>query len=134
MKTLRFYGLFRLCLLMLLAVLLPLRGAVAAAMLCPGGQAAQLQLSAAPAGMTMHDHAHMQAHEAQTGQAHHAQASGELAKCNTCCDFCAMTPLPATEPLLPVAQALATVRYPHLLAPAPSFVSGGQERPPRPVC
>ncbi|HSI49992.1 MAG TPA: DUF2946 family protein [Ideonella sp.] len=124
----------RLCLLLLLAVLLPLRGAVAAAMLCPGGQAMQLQLSAAPAGMAMHDHAHMHEHEAQAGQAHHAQPSGELAKCNTCCDFCAMTPLPATEPLLPVAQALANVRYPHLLAPAPSFVSGGQERPPRAAC
>jgi len=120
----------RLCLLVLLAVLLPLRGAVAAAMQCPGGQATQMQLSAAPAGMSMHDHAHM--HEVHAEQVQYA--SGEFAKCNTCCDFCAMTPLPATEPLLPVAQALATVRYPHLLAPAPSFVWGGQERPPRAAC
>jgi hypothetical protein len=124
----------RLCLLVLLALLLPLRGAVAAAMLCPGGQAAQAQLSvpmmADPAAMH-HDHAAMLAAQAHAQHGGGQHGDGEQAKCNSCCDFCALSSLPAAEPQLPAVPVPVTAIYAPLQVPAASFVSVGPERPPR---
>jgi hypothetical protein len=110
---------FRICLLLLLAVLLPMRGAVAAAMLCPvEGQA--------------HHDVGMQAAHAHAGADHHdGHDHGVPDKCNMCSAFCALTPLASAAPKLPEPAALPAVKFPEFPAPAASFLSDGQERPPR---
>lgn len=122
----------RLCLLILLSLLLPVHGAVAAAMLCPAGSGHETTLNAAVVATDSHvaagaDHAQHH-HEADTGGGH-ATAGAE--KCNLCCDFCSMTPLLSSPPSIPVPRDLSAPTFPDLLAPAPSFLSDGQERPPR---
>ena len=134
----------RIWLLVLLAVLLPVRGAVAAAMLCPpassGGQSSVATAvsdvdhhATGAAGHAEHEHADHQ------HAGHDADASGTgghhdgFGKCNLCCDFCSMTPLLSTLPAVPMPPDLASVSFADLLAPAPSFLSDGQERPPRSI-
>ena len=109
----------RICLLLLLVLLLPFRGAVAAAMLCPvEGQA--------------HHDVGMQAAHAHAGADHHDDhGHGAPDKCNMCYAFCALTPLAGAAPKLPEPAALPAVKFPEFPAPAPSFLSDGQERPPR---
>jgi hypothetical protein len=67
--------------------------------------------------------------DAPTSGGHH-DGSG---KCNLCCDFCSMTPLLATLPSVPTPPNLSSVLFPDLSALAPSFLSDGQERPPRSI-
>lgn len=115
----------RICFLLLLAVLLPLRGAVAAAMLCPVGSAgvqSELRVAehAGHEGMDPHETAHDGGHE-----------HGTVDKCNMCSAFCSLTPLASDAPQLPEPAALAGIRFPGFSTPAPSFLSDGQERPPR---
>lgn len=83
-----------------------------------------------------HEHEHVDHQHAAHGSGmpassgHHADGFG---KCNLCCDFCSMTPLLSTLPTIPTPLNLASVSFPDLFAPAPSFVSDGQERPPRSI-
>jgi len=127
----------RLWFLLLLAVLLPIRGAVAAAMLCPvGGAGMQVELRAAGPGAHhemdgSHDH-HEAADPAHAGSEHRdGHDPGVADKCNMCSAFCSLTPLLSEPPRLPEPMALPSVKFPDLSTPAPSFVSDGQERPPR---
>jgi len=129
--------LVRLWFLLLLAVLLPIRGAVAAAMLCAvGAGSPQTEWRAveprAHADMdAVHEH-HEAADHAHTGSDHHdGHDQGVADKCNMCSAFCALTPLWSEAPRLPEPMALPSVGFPDLSTPAPSFVSDGQERPPR---
>jgi hypothetical protein len=148
--TLAFVKIWRTWLLVLLAVLLPVRGAVAAAMLCPiSGSGVQLELAtagqsaghaAADHQALSHDHSavhdHASAHDhapdaSGDGHAGHDHAASEA--CNACSAYCSLTPFvsnlpPLVEPLDPTA-----VKFADLAAPPPSFVSGGQERPPRTI-
>lgn len=132
----------RIWLLVLLAVLLPVRGAVAAAMLCPPASAeSERTVAAAGAEMEHHvmdhgehvhaDHEHA-GHDAGTPGTggHHSEGFG---KCNLCCDFCSITPLLSTLPSVPTPLNLSWVPFPRLFAPSPSFLSDGQERPPRSI-
>jgi len=115
-KTLRIW------LLVLLAVLLPLRGAVAAAMPCEGiGHHAPAQ----PA----HAHHAMHAAPADHGAPHHDHAGVD--KCNLCASCCAATPMPMM--CSPTVAALddRAATFPALRAAAATFLSAGQERPPR---
>jgi hypothetical protein len=134
----------RIWLLVLLAVLLPIRGAVAAAMLCQS-QGAGGQSTVAMAGSETDHHAigavDHAAHEHADHQhaEHDSDAAGTgghhdgFGKCNLCCDFCSMTPLLSALPSVPTPPNLSSVAFPALLAPAPSFLSDGQERPPRSI-
>ena len=133
---------FRLWLLILLAVVLPIRGAAAAAVLCPpmgsGGPqplavvehhpAAAAQRAAGP-----HDHQQLQHHHGPGG--HHDQhgSSGTPDAGKLCAAFCSATPLLSGLPTVAVPLQLSTVTFPALTAPRPSFVSGGQDRPPRTI-
>ncbi len=125
----------RLWLLLLLAVLLPIRGAVAGAMLCPAGGAgmpAALQAVAAQAGhhdMSTHTAAHE--HGGAGHQDHHDHGSTD--RCNMCSAFCSLTPMLSDVPRLPAPTALPALKFPEFASPAPSFLSDGQERPPRSV-
>jgi len=82
-----------------------------------------------------HEHADHQMEHAENDA--DAPASGGhhdgFGKCNLCCDFCSMTPLLSTQPSIPTPPNLSSVQFPDLFAPAPSFVSDGQERPPRSI-
>jgi hypothetical protein len=129
----------RIWLLVLLAVLLPVRGAVAAAMLCPPTNTQGQLVVAATTAATDHgehrhaDHLHA-AHDAGAGGTggHHAGSDGS-AKCNLCCDFCSMASLLSALPSIPAPLDLSAVSFPRLSAPSPSFLSDGQERPPRSI-
>ncbi|MET0518529.1 MAG: hypothetical protein ABW005_06805 [Burkholderiaceae bacterium] len=151
----------RLCLLLLLALLLPFRGAVAAAMPCAmvnhgqmttpellpqtGDERADPQSMASghePAGIDMDmDMAQHSAHsmdgdaDHRDGGADHGQhdhgTSSHGDKCNLCSASCALTPLLSAMPTLHPPLALAAAGFPAPAVPGPSFLSDGQERPPR---
>jgi hypothetical protein len=129
-------------LLLLLAVLLPVRGALAAAMLCPvaeAGMQAELHAQVVPAMHEDMDHAmahsgHGEVHDHAAPSHHHdGHDHGAADKCNMCSAFCSLTPLVSGPPTLPEPPALSDVKFPHLSIPAPSFISDGQERPPRTI-
>lgn len=121
-----------------LALLIPIRGAVAGAMLCPAGGAlaaasSHMQHPAAHDGATAlhhddgahHDHAHHE--QAQPSPTHTSHDTG----CNLCASFCSMTPMPSAAPTIEPSTLSTTLSFPSLQAPAPSFQSGGPDRPPR---
>ncbi|HWI10846.1 MAG TPA: DUF2946 family protein [Burkholderiaceae bacterium] len=120
MKTLR------LCLLVLLAVLLPIRGAVAAAMPC-----ASTGMHHESGAVAMHAHHAGMAASGHDPAAHGEHHAGGAPTCNLCCDFCSMATLPGSPAALPLATNFATLSFPDLFAPLPNFLSDGQERPPR---
>lgn len=120
--------------MLLLALLLPIRGAVAAAMPCAavgagqGAPAMAMSMAATPhEAMAQADPAHC-LHDAQPAAGHgHAAGSG----CSLCGDICSMTPLPGVPPTVPAPLAPPSVAFPDVSAPTPSFLSEGPERPPR---
>ena len=127
--------LLRIWLLVVLAVLLPMRGAMSATMLCvpPGaGSAHETSLAASHAD---HGDNHGQAHEShepalhgEGGPAHDHSAAD---RCNLCSASCSSPPLPSASAGIEEPAILTSVSFPDLCAPAPTFQSGGQERPPR---
>ncbi|NUO71086.1 MAG: hypothetical protein HOQ10_00015 [Frateuria sp.] len=136
MKTIRIW------LLVLLAVLLPVRGAVAAAMLCPVGSIgmqSELRMHEHPASHEAMDHGAAHAHadhqHDHAGAGHHDDGQGQGAsdKCNMCSAYCSLTPLVSEVPTLLEPVDLAAVKFPDLSSPAPTFLSDGQERPPRSI-
>ncbi|TXI24885.1 MAG: DUF2946 domain-containing protein [Roseateles sp.] len=127
MKTVRIW------LLLLLAVLLPIRGAVAAAMLCPVGSSG-MQSELRLGDTSEHHHMDHEAAHAPDDAGHHGgHDHGPADKCNMCSAFCSLTPLVSDAPRLPVPEALPAVKFPDVSTPAPSFLSDGQERPPRTI-
>lgn len=127
--------LLRIWLLVLLATLIPVRGAVAAAMLCsaagPGSQG-ELRVMDPRAAGGVHD-AEAQAHHRHDGGAGHDHKAAQKDKCNLCAASCALTPLLSEPAGISEPRDLADVPFPSITAPAPSFLSGGQERPPRSI-
>jgi hypothetical protein len=131
----------RVLLMLLLMVVLPVRGAMAAAMLCLPQDGAQSQKVMVQhlGGESAKSHDH-----AQHGHGHHSQAedtqaeqdddvaSGSADDCNLCASFCSLTPLASTAPDLchPWAQGALN---PAPSVTAPSFVSDGEDRPPRTI-
>jgi hypothetical protein len=120
-----------------LALLLPLRGAVAGAMLCPAGGASAV-VSSHMQHAAAHDDATAVHHDgAHHDHAHHEQAqptstsSSHDTGCNLCIAFCSMTPMPSAAPTIEPSTLSTTLSFPALQAPAPSFQSGGPDRPPR---
>ncbi|HEX6703782.1 MAG TPA: DUF2946 family protein [Albitalea sp.] len=135
MKSLRIWF------LLLLAVLLPVRGAMAAAMLCPPagvGMQGEMRLmdhhaaghhhQAADGLQHEHDHA---THDHSSGG--HDDGKSSQDSCNLCTAFCSVTPMVSNPPTVAAPQELSATTFPDLSAPAPSFLSDGQERPPRSI-
>ena len=125
MKTLRPW------LLVLLMLLVPLRGALAAAQSCPvaGGQQRVEQV--------VHDHAahhgaHVHATSDHAASSTHADHDGAGSKCSACALFCSVAGLLSTSVAIPDGPPGAAV-FPRIATPALSFVSGGQDRPPRSI-
>jgi hypothetical protein len=132
---------FRIWLLVLLAVLLPIRGAVAAAMLCPtagletssvamadheGTHQATAELMADGHGAHQDAHQHSMASEA--GGPHDG-----VDKCGLCCDLCSMTPMMTSALTVASPLSFGVALFTEPFTPAPSFLSDGQERPPRTI-
>lgn len=132
----------RVCLLVLLAVVLPVRGVLAATMLCPSGSplgAAQGLMSKAHEHMGMDEDSMDGSAAAPLGLHQHSDAWGKPAhqggfeKCVQCCDFCSITPLVASEPTIATPSSFSVVHFLDLIAQRPNFLSDGQERPPRTI-
>lgn len=115
----------RFWLLLFIAVLLPLRGAVAAAMLC--GLPVSPAQHAPAAGHEAH-------HATHHGSGHHEPKASPVAdKCNLCAASCCLTPLASAPPVVAAPLEVGTVLFPEVDAPPASFLSDGQERPPRSI-
>ena len=131
----------RILILILLAFLLPVRGAVAAAMLCPAGEDATA--AAFAVGHGQHDrHVHDDPGMHADRSAAHTDAGtdapgGESAAgthsntCHFCASGCCATPLGAAPSAVASPVVTASVTFPALSAPAPAFHSDGQDRTPR---
>ena len=123
-----------------MAVLLPARGAVAAAMLCSvGTTGVQSEWQVQPAGHQALDHtmadAHGEHHHDHASKSHDHAGEGHAASdhCNMCSAYCSVTPLASAIPTLPQLLEPPSVRFPDFDSPAPTFLSDGQERPPRSI-
>jgi len=133
--------LLRLWFLVLLALLLPVRGAMAAAMPCmPAGGGSHAEV-AEVVMMDSDDVAHHDGmHHGHDAQVHgptpgsdsgpgHGHASQD--KCTMCSASCSSPPLASTFPVIDGPVVLSTASFPAFSAPTPTFQSDGQERPPR---
>ena len=127
----------------MLAVLLPVRGAVAAAMLCPVASSGE-QMELAMEGHSAmhkamdhamsHDHAGGHDHAASTAADEHPGHDHAASEgCNACSAYCSLTPLLSDVPRLAEPLDRTAVKFSELSVPPPSFVSDGQERPPRTI-
>lgn len=141
----------RLFVLLLLAVLLPLRGAVAATMVCAEpGEANQTVMAVGAAHHDMHSgHPHGSDHDvssdAQATHGDHAVHPPSVADshddgawaasdtCHICASGCHAAALATTAPVVAGPVMTAKVVFPTISAPAPAFQSDGQERPPRSI-
>jgi hypothetical protein len=125
----------RIWLLVLLAVLLPVRGAVAAGVLCPNESSpAHEQVMDDDHGMMGHHMESSKAHRHAEDGAHHDHGgTGHAAKCHLCAACCTGTAVASTSQAVfePLETASETFSPP--ISPAMSFVSDGQERPPRTI-
>ena len=135
---------WRALLLLLLALLLPVRGALAAAMLCAvptsATQAAGL-IDAPPAGPDHHCHVMAQAEAGDGGDtvgpaepSVPSAASGHGAGptgCHACAGNCCLTALAATPRAVALPVAPAAAAFPALSVPVERFLADGQDRPPR---
>lgn len=132
----------RILVLLVLATLLPLRGALAAAMMCPPAAAgaqveaglheAHLRHHAATEAVVAHGHHAGDIGDAQSGALDEWSAAAQD-KCDVCSTFCSVTPMLGALPQLTLARDLAQAHSPALDAAAPSFFSDAQERPPRSI-
>lgn len=134
----------RIWLLLLLAVLVPVRGAVASAMLCPignMGEQGELRMhkhQAGPGAVDHHlaaehtDHRHAAA-AADEGHHDEGQGNGTSDTCNACAAYCSLTALFSEAPRLTELMDPAAVTFPDLSSPPPTSPSGRQERPPRSI-
>lgn len=140
----------RLIVLMLLAVLLPLRGTLAAVQPCLGSN------SGSTAGMAHaapgdHHAGHGEAHHADPHAGHHPLQAGDPATAapadtgnhdsgnhdtgnhDSGCQAsaCCLMPLATAPPVTAALRLSNQLRFPALVTPEPAFQSGGQDRPPR---
>jgi hypothetical protein len=131
---------FRIFILVLMSLLLPIRGAVAATMLCPEGEGPSTAAVVAEQGH--HDmradhemHAdHAASHHHDTGATHDDSSSGEHpTNCHFCASGCCMASMVGTAPSLGAACLTSSITVPALTTRIPAFQSDGQDRPPRTI-
>lgn len=124
----------RLWILVVLAVVLPLRGALAAAMMCaPIGidGAAQQAMGADCHAGVFADATVLQ----EPGERHHASTAhapgGHDDRCNVCAASCSIVPLLGAVTPWPEPPGPASATFPEPMAPVARFLSDGPDRPPR---
>ncbi|MEK8029744.1 hypothetical protein AACH06_02830 [Ideonella sp. DXS29W] len=150
----------RVLLLVMLAAMLPLRGVMAAAMMCSPHGGADVVAHHMPAAggaspahgeahteADAHDHAHQHddagrgagaqpEHHHEGGSAsplHHHDGAPGTDSCNLCSACCSVPPVPSAAPVVPLPREPAAAVFPTVQAPAPTFQSEGPERPPRSI-
>lgn len=111
---------------MLLAMLLPLRGVTAATVPCE-------QQPASHSEVVVHAHGHEMASAAEHDQSdeQHDPSHSGADKGRHCLSSCSAPPLMGEAPTIASPLANDTTVFPHFAAPAATFLSDGQERPPR---
>lgn len=126
----------RILLLVLLAMLLPFRGVVAAAVpVADAADGSRIELR-------LHQHSHLDSHldshaaHCESGHAHgahgeHEHPFGGWGECSLCAASCSTSSLMSAVPTLAPPVSFVALEFPSLHVPAPSFLSDGQERPPR---
>src|SRR5687767_263529 len=116
--NLEFVRTVRICLLLLLVLLIPARGVVAATMLClPAGSASQNEQRAedhAHHGHMGHDAADSQADAGHHDGGHHPDGGSKCTLCSACCSS---APLLHSVPGVVAAQDLSSATFPDLSAP-----------------
>ena len=128
--------------LVLLAVLLPIRGAVAAAMLCPGEAVTIGTVAVA-------EHEHHDMHAGPDIDAHHTVAHDHHSHGHAsidsssgthppACQFCAgggccVTPLAFSPPAVASPMLIASAVFPALTTRITVYYPDGQDRPPRTI-
>ncbi|KQW37753.1 hypothetical protein [Rhizobacter sp. Root404] len=125
----------RIIILVLLSILLPVRGAVAATMLCPdiegtltGAVSAEHDDHGLHADRSLaHHHASEVEPDADSSSADHP------ATCHFCASGCCMASILGTVPSLGEPGLTSLVTFPALTTRIPAFQSDGLERPPRPI-
>ncbi|MBX3620782.1 MAG: hypothetical protein KF891_12465 [Rhizobacter sp.] len=121
MKTVRLF------VLVLMAMLLPLRGVSAATLLCEQHPASHTEV-------VSHDHGgHDMASATDGDHAQHDHSHNGFDKGRHCLSSCSAAPLMAVAPSVLTPTLLGTTVFPHFAAPAPTFQSDGQDRPPRSI-
>lgn len=87
-------------------------------------------------------HDHLGGHDHTSGHGHAPDASGDSHPghehaasegCNACSAYCSLTPLVSELPTLAAPLGPTAFKFSDLSAPPASFVSDGQERPPRTI-
>ncbi len=118
----------RIFVLVLLAMLLPLRGVTAATTLCE-------QQPASHSEFVVHAHGHEMASGAGRDQSHEQHDHGHSGadKGRHCLSSCSAPPLMGEAPTIASPLANGTTVFPSFAARAPTFLSDGQERPPRSI-
>lgn len=123
----------RICLVALLAVLLPIRGAMAAATVCPlGGMAGEHRMAAASAMTAAHHECDACPHDDGRTQNHGHHTAGDAA-CPLCAAFCSASAMPASLPVMPAPPLCGARACDAPDAASPSFIPDGPERPPRSI-
>jgi hypothetical protein len=133
----------RVVVLVLLSLLLPIRGAMAAAMLCPGEGSGRSSVVAVEQGDAAMPAEHGLHNEQAT--AHHHPSRGDVSDhdtsvsdghptaCQVCASGCCLTPLAFAPPSVQARVLTTSAVYPALTLDIPDFESGGQDRPPRTI-
>lgn len=141
---------FRLVVLLLVALLLPIRGTVAATMVCAEmGGTGRLVASAAHAHQGLHRagaetakgqhddhaqaHAEHHAHGDQQGAADGATDGATGDTCHLCASGCGLAALLTAFPAPLLAPPAAPTRFPSVAVPPLDFQLDGQDRPPRTI-
>jgi hypothetical protein len=131
----------RIIILVLFSILLPIRGAVAATMLCPEAEGSDRSTM-----VVDHDgrnvHADHTRHENHPPAHHHADeeesssdaaAGDHTATCQFCASGCCLASIVGSVPSIAEPSLNASVNFPGFQARVPAFQSNGQERPPRTI-
>lgn len=128
---------FRILLLVLLTMLLPLRGALAEVAHCSGNSSEEsysLQSSPSDEGTSHHTDENLHGVTEQVVQASPDDVGASaLDPCNLCTASCASPSFLTAPPSMVQSLSVAETRYPALDAPPESHTSEGQERPPRTI-
>lgn len=127
----------RILLLLSLTLMLPVRGVMAAAMLCPpsAGMGSAMHASIAASGEhAAHTHGaghHDAGMDDAAAASHHHDPGAVADTCNLCSACCSVPPVPSAAPSMPHPHARAAPAFPAYSVPVPLFVPDTQERPPR---
>ena len=127
----------RVLLLLFLVLLLPVRGVMASALLCPPPASAPAPAQAAGVTATAERHAHgacgghAQANAASPAAEWQEHSPAHLDTCKLCAACCSAPPMANAELDIPLPREPAAVEFPSRLVPVPGFLPDGRERPPR---